>query len=155
MPSSQTVQAPQSPWSQPFLTPNHPCSRKNVRRHWPGAGSAESLLPLTVRFMRDELRPDLLGVVIGEVALIGRRAVHVVEPVVGLDGASIARRSAPADGRRSKWSCIGLAVAAVMVSVKSSPVLLRVPTTSAAERPRWVSELRRKAKRFSSALAGR
>ena len=23
-PSSQTVQAPQSPWSQPFLTPNQP-----------------------------------------------------------------------------------------------------------------------------------
>ena len=34
-----------------------------------------------------ELRPDLLGIVIGEVALIGRRAVHVVEPIFSLDGA--------------------------------------------------------------------
>ena len=48
-----------------------------------------------------------------------------------------------------------MAVAAVIVSRKSSPVLLRVPTRSAAERPRWVSEVRRKAKRFSSARAGR
>ena len=36
--------------------------------------------------------------------------------------ASIAWRSAPADGSRSKRSCIGLAVAAVMVSRKSPPV---------------------------------
>ena len=35
VPSSQTVQAPQSPASQPFLTPKHPCSRRKVRRHWP------------------------------------------------------------------------------------------------------------------------
>ena len=47
VPSSQTVQAPQSPASQPFLTPNQPCSRRKVRRHWPGAGSAENFLPLT------------------------------------------------------------------------------------------------------------
>ena len=46
-PSSQTVQAPQSPASQPFLTPNQPSSRRKVRRHWPGRGSAEKRLPLT------------------------------------------------------------------------------------------------------------
>ena len=28
-----TVQAPQSPASHPFLTPQAPCSRRNVRRH--------------------------------------------------------------------------------------------------------------------------
>jgi len=47
MPSSQTVQAPQSPASQPFLTPNTPRSRRNVRKHCPDAGSAENSLPLT------------------------------------------------------------------------------------------------------------
>ena len=39
-PSSSTVQAPQSPASQPFLTPNQPKSRRKVRRHWPGRGEA-------------------------------------------------------------------------------------------------------------------
>ncbi len=47
LPSSQTVQAPQSPASQPFLTPKKPRSRRKVRRHWPGCGSAENRLPLT------------------------------------------------------------------------------------------------------------
>jgi hypothetical protein len=46
-PSSQTVHAPQSPESQPFFTPKWPSSRRNVRRHWPGAGSALNVLPLT------------------------------------------------------------------------------------------------------------
>ncbi len=49
VPSSQTVQAPQSPASQPFLTPNTPRSRRKVRRHWPGRGSAENMRPLTVK----------------------------------------------------------------------------------------------------------
>ena len=40
VPSTWTVQAPQSPPSQPFLTPRLPCSRRKVRRHWPGRGSA-------------------------------------------------------------------------------------------------------------------
>ena len=48
VPSSQTVQAPQSPASQPFLTPNTPRSRRKVRRHWPGCGSAENSWPLTL-----------------------------------------------------------------------------------------------------------
>jgi len=46
-PSSQTVHAPQSPVSQPFFTPNQPRSRRKVRRHWPGAGSVEKVVPLT------------------------------------------------------------------------------------------------------------
>jgi hypothetical protein len=49
--SSQTVHAPQSPASHPFLTPKKPSSRTNVRRHWPGWGSAENSLPLTVTFI--------------------------------------------------------------------------------------------------------
>ena len=51
LPSIHTVQAPQSPASQPFLTPKKPRSRRYVRRHWPGAGSAETRLPLTVQFI--------------------------------------------------------------------------------------------------------
>jgi hypothetical protein len=50
-PSSQMVQAPQSPWSQPFLTPKQPSSRRKVLRHCPGAGSAEKDLPFTAKFM--------------------------------------------------------------------------------------------------------
>ena len=41
LPSIQTVQAPQSPASQPFFTPNTSRSRRKVRRHWPGLGSTE------------------------------------------------------------------------------------------------------------------
>jgi len=47
-PSTSTVQAPQSPASQPFLTPNTPRSRRKVRRHCPGCGSAENSWPLTL-----------------------------------------------------------------------------------------------------------
>ncbi len=47
VPSSHTVHAPQSPASQPFLTPKWPSARRNVRRHWPGSGSSEKLLPFT------------------------------------------------------------------------------------------------------------
>jgi hypothetical protein len=43
----QTVHAPQSPASHPFLTPNHPSSRRKVRRHWPGFAFSENVLPLT------------------------------------------------------------------------------------------------------------
>jgi hypothetical protein len=46
-PSSQTVHAPQSPASHPFLTPNQPSSRRKVRKHWPAAGSLVNVLPLT------------------------------------------------------------------------------------------------------------
>jgi hypothetical protein len=46
-PSIQTVHAPQSPVSHPFLTPNQASSRKKVRKHCPGAGSFENVLPLT------------------------------------------------------------------------------------------------------------
>ena len=37
-PSISTVQAPQSPASQPFLTPKCPSSRRKVRRHCPARG---------------------------------------------------------------------------------------------------------------------
>ena len=47
-PSMYTVQAPQSPASQPFLTPMWPRSRRKVRRHWPGAGAEWNSRPLIV-----------------------------------------------------------------------------------------------------------
>jgi hypothetical protein len=46
LPSSQTVQAPQSPASHPFFTSKHPRPRRKVRKHWPGRGSAVKDLPL-------------------------------------------------------------------------------------------------------------
>ena len=52
-PSSHTVQAPQSPASQPFLTPWHPSVRTKVRRHWPGLGCSSKDWPLTVYVMTD------------------------------------------------------------------------------------------------------
>src|ERR1700722_17035741 len=51
LPSRQTVQAPQSPASHPFFTPNHPNSRRNVRKHSPGLGAASNTFPLTVKVM--------------------------------------------------------------------------------------------------------
>ena len=102
MPSSQTVQAPQSPASQPFLTPNKPWSRRNVLQALARRGSAESLLPLTVKFMCRSVRQlgaDLLGVVVGQVALVGApsRARRRSSPSSGM-AASIAWRSSPAVG---------------------------------------------------------
>ena len=55
-PSSHTVHAPQSPASQPFLTPWWPSERTNVRRHWPGRGSSSKVLPFTVYVMTSLLR---------------------------------------------------------------------------------------------------
>jgi hypothetical protein len=46
LPSSHTVHAPQSPASQPFLTPNQPRSRTKVLKHCPGRGSALKDFPL-------------------------------------------------------------------------------------------------------------
>ena len=77
LPSSQTVQAPQSPGSQPFLTPKKPCSRRKVRRHWPGsrARAGERALPFTREVHAcapgRELGADLLRVMVCEVALVG------------------------------------------------------------------------------------
>src|SRR6266568_3523822 len=50
-PSISTVQAPQSPASQPFLTPKYPSSRKKVRRHCPARGLSENALPLISKLM--------------------------------------------------------------------------------------------------------
>ena len=62
LPSTHTVQAPQSPASQPFLTPNTSRSRRKVRRHWPGFGSAEYRRPLTSYLLmtapRESVQPD-------------------------------------------------------------------------------------------------
>ena len=64
-----------------------------------------------------ELRADLLGIIIGEVTLVGRRAVHVVEIAVSSDMrvdrlVQLRRRRAP--DRSGAGSACG--VAAVMVS---------------------------------------
>src|SRR5258706_542265 len=50
-PSISTVHAPQSPASQPFLTPKCPSSRKKVRRHCPARGLSENALPLISKIM--------------------------------------------------------------------------------------------------------
>src|SRR5258707_7948382 len=50
-PSISTVQAPQSPASQPFLTPKYPSSRRKVRRHCPARGLSENALPLISKLM--------------------------------------------------------------------------------------------------------
>ncbi len=50
--------------------------------------------------------------------------------------------------------CTGRGVAALTVSRKSSPLSPTVATISAAERPRWVSDTWRMAKRFDKAEAG-
>ena len=46
LPSSQTVQAPQSPASHPFFTPNQPRSRSKGPQALTGARSAAKDLPL-------------------------------------------------------------------------------------------------------------
>src|SRR5262249_822326 len=87
LPSSQTVQAPQSPASQPFFTPNQPRSRRKVRRHWPGQGSAAKVWLLIRKFMdvsrvrcpsRGELGANLLGEVVRHVLAVRRPTVHSV-----------------------------------------------------------------------------
>ncbi len=50
-----------------------------------GRGLGRKLLAVDREVHGAELRADLLGVVIGEVTLVGRRAVHVVEPVLLAD----------------------------------------------------------------------
>src|SRR5262249_41548226 len=59
-----------------------------------------------------------------------------------------------ADGVFLKRRCTGRGVAALMVSRKSSPLSLTVAMISAAERPKWVSDTCRMAKRLVSAEAG-
>jgi hypothetical protein len=82
-PSSQTVQAPQSPASQPFFTPNQPRLRTKVLKHWPGRGSASKSFPLIVYFIRKasvrKLLPNLLGKIVGQMLAMAGRAMDVVE----------------------------------------------------------------------------
>ena len=85
-PSTSTVQAPQSPASHPFFTPNHPSSRRNVRRHCPGRGTAAWLFPFTEKSFEPfpgELLANLFGKLQCHVPTPCRRAVNVV--VVMLD----------------------------------------------------------------------
>jgi hypothetical protein len=107
MPSSHTVQAPQSPASQPFLTPNYaPVTQEGAQalsRCWlggkqfavdvvvhPGIGRAGGMRIRNVGMfhLRSGLRQlgaDLLSEIAGEVALVSGRAVDVIEVSVGRD----------------------------------------------------------------------
>ncbi len=74
------------------------------------------------------------------------------QPPSGI-AASIAARSAAASGRSANEHWTGRGVAAVTVSAKP-PARPRVPMSSAPERPRGESEMRRNAVRRCSAAAG-
>ena len=80
-PSSSTVQAPQSPASQPFLTPKWPSSRRKVRRHCPARGLSRNVLPLISKVMVApcrEFAANLLGEPQRHVLAPDRLAVDVV-----------------------------------------------------------------------------
>ena len=100
MPSSQTVQAPQSPCVAALLDAEPAVLAQERAEALAGRRLRRKRLAVDreVHARSGELRPDLLGVVIGEVALVGRRAVHVVEPVRILDGR--VDRAAQRTGRR-------------------------------------------------------
>src|ERR1700746_1577930 len=81
-PSISTVQAPQSPASQPFFTPKWPRSRRNVRRHCPARGVCERDFTLISNLLR-ALRPrefgaDFLSEPQGHVLAPERLAMDVV-----------------------------------------------------------------------------
>ena len=165
-PSSQTVQAPQSPASHPFLTPNQPSSRRKVRRHWPARRLLGERLAVDVdRSWRSpqaapasaSSRPNLLGEVVGHVLAVVRRSVDVVE-VASSSGISSCRRSRRRRGHREprgNVSCTGCGVAAVTVSTNVAVRRgERCRSASAVERPMWVSDIRRNAARLRSAEAG-
>ena len=83
------MQAPQSPASQPFLTPKKPQLAQEGAQALPGLrlgrnelavdGVVHDSAPSRLR----ELGADLLGEVVGQVTLVGRRAMHVVEIAIG------------------------------------------------------------------------
>ena len=82
-----------------------------------------------------EFGPDLLGVVLRQVAAVIRGAVRIVEPHVVTDAVDAMR-----DGRRrravSKVSRTGCVVPAVMTSERSSVPGVWVPTMKIVDRPR-------------------
>ena len=154
-PSSSTVQAPQSPASQPFLTPKWPSSRRNVRRHCPARGCLRNVLPLISKLMphpavrRGFPRPGAASCACARPACRGRRrdrgrrecdagSPRAIRPASGIlertaGPAAWSRRSPSARRRRRcRW----------------------LPINSAAERPTGVSEIWRNADRRFSAASG-
>ena len=161
-PSSQTVQAPQSPGvaalldAEPAEVAQEGAQALAGRRLF-GEGLAVDVKAhvRSPQAPAASSAPNLLGEVVGQVLAVGRRAVHVVEVAVVGDRLVQARRAArrrPGHGR--SVICTGRGVAAVTVSVKAPSPEQRVPIRSAVDRPMWVSGMRRKAARRAQRPAG-
>ena len=122
-PSSHTVHAPQSPASQPFLTPWWPSERTNVRRHWPGTRLLVE--GLAVDGVASCHAPPLSStrissaIVLRQVAAMVRGAVRVVEPHVRRVSHRCVCCSVSASGMVSKRNRTGRVVPAVTVSSRS------------------------------------
>ena len=101
-PSSSTVQAPQSPASQPFLTPKWPSSRRNVRRHCPARGALRKLLAVDLEAHGQQalqFGADFLGEPQRHVLAPGRLAMDVV--VIEVVGDALQDRVAQFARRRA------------------------------------------------------
>ena len=154
MPSSQTVQAPQSPGSHPFFTPTSQGTQEGSQAS-PGRGSAANVLPLTTKVIArrhgassERTCPrSNTSTACGGAATRARRQI----PDGGHRRVDSDRAPPPTAGDRSGLTERG--VAAVMVNRKSPP-LGRMPTRT-ADRPRWVSVKRRKANCLRSAWLAR
>ena len=158
-PSTCTVQAPQSPVSHPFFTPNQPCSRRNVRRHCPGRGSQPASWPLTrtvtgppdqgrqLRRHRRHAQPR-------HRRAPGRGPTRVIEVGAAGDGGVQRGDRVVRAGGAANRSWTGCEVAAVIVTTVWPPGGHK-PMTSTADRPRGDSETCRNAVRARSAAAGR
>ena len=95
-PSISTVQAPQSPASQPFLTPKLPSSRRKRAQALPGRGFRESLPLISKLMAAPEFGADLLRKPQRHVLAPGRFAVNVVVIERFGDCCRMAWRSSPA-----------------------------------------------------------
>ncbi len=157
-PSMSTVQAPQSPASQPFLTPNQPSWRRKVRRHWPAArlrGKFLAVDQIAHRGGSGQFAADLLG----------KMQRHVAPPFRQRRGcrrssrrresrARCAQRRSCADGSASNESFTGRGVDGGDGEREGAVFGARVPISSAPERPSGASEICRNAVRRVSASAG-
>ena len=102
-----------------------------------------------------QLGADLLGEIIGEVALVGGGAVDVVEVAIGGDARIDRAPQLVADGVAREAQLHRSRCRRGDGEQEIADVRLCVPISSAAERPSLVSEAWRKANRFASAAAGR
>ena len=103
-----------------------------------------------------ELRADLFGKILGDVALVRSRSVHVVE--IGVRRQSGVQRMAQFASRRAGWRSATAPAAAWPPRRSAGNPRHRRPTVammSAAERPSLVSDTCRIAARLDRAAAGR